>query len=80
MCILIAWSFSLVVLIPLAHWLNAKIRLTLVDLLTGALTTVHFGVISVRKDIIRLMQKFGLNCEEKLAFSLAKGHLKLPQL
>ena len=26
------------------------------------------------------MQKFGLNCEEKLAFSLAKGHLKLPQL
>ena len=41
---------------------------------------VLFGVISVRKDIIRLMKKFGLNCEEKRAFSLAKGHLNLPQL
>ena len=24
-------------------------------------------------------QKFGLNCEEKQAFSLAKGHIKLSQ-
>ena len=34
------------------------------------LPMVRFCRISVR------LRKFGLNCEEKLAFSLAKGHLK----
>ena len=29
------------------------------------------------KDITRLSQKFGLNCEEKQALSLTKGHLNL---